>query len=182
MPAGLERDAGQAWDAPAEPAVFCGSPSGSWEEPQAFFLRDGRNASAAGRRSSRAQSGDSTRTPSGAHPLRVGPIAQDANGSALIQGAHAPDARAVRSRPRGSGCNSSGHTAGDERVSRSCVAGQARFRGKTLWDWLQLLIVPAILIAVTFAWSATQTRNDNTREDRRIDADLQLRGGGAFGP
>ena len=42
---------------------------------------------------------------------------------------------------------------------------------KTLWDWLQLLIVPAILIAVTFAWSATQTRNDNKREDRRIRAD-----------
>jgi hypothetical protein len=45
------------------------------------------------------------------------------------------------------------------------------FRGKTLWDWLQLLIVPAILIAVTFAWSATQTRSDNKREDRRIAAD-----------
>jgi hypothetical protein len=42
---------------------------------------------------------------------------------------------------------------------------------KTLWDWLQLLIVPAILIAVTFAWSATQTRSDNKREDRRIAAD-----------
>src|SRR6476469_2809256 len=43
--------------------------------------------------------------------------------------------------------------------------------GKTLWDWLQLLIVPAILIGVTFAWSATQTRSDNKREDRRIAAD-----------
>ena len=43
--------------------------------------------------------------------------------------------------------------------------------GKTLWDWLQLLIVPAILIGVTFAWSATQTRSDNKREDRRIEAD-----------
>ena len=42
---------------------------------------------------------------------------------------------------------------------------------KTLWDWLQLLIVPAILVAVTFAWSATQTRSDNRREDRRIAAD-----------
>ena len=42
---------------------------------------------------------------------------------------------------------------------------------KTLWDWLQLLIVPAILIGVTFAWSATQTRSDNRREDRRIAAD-----------
>jgi hypothetical protein len=42
---------------------------------------------------------------------------------------------------------------------------------KTLWDWLQLLIVPAILIGVTFAWSAMQTRSDNKREDRRIAAD-----------
>jgi uncharacterized protein YjbI with pentapeptide repeats len=45
------------------------------------------------------------------------------------------------------------------------------FRRKTLWDWLQLLIVPAILIAVTFVWSATQTRSDNKREDRRVAAD-----------
>ena len=42
---------------------------------------------------------------------------------------------------------------------------------KTLWNWLQLLIVPAILIGVTFAWSALQTRSDNDREDRRIEAD-----------
>src|SRR3954470_1616751 len=42
---------------------------------------------------------------------------------------------------------------------------------KTLWDWLQLLIVPAILIAVTFAWSATQTSSNNKRDDRRIAAD-----------
>ena len=41
----------------------------------------------------------------------------------------------------------------------------------TLWDWLQLLVVPAILIGVTFVWSATQTRSDNRREDRRIAAD-----------
>src|SRR5213592_4542882 len=42
---------------------------------------------------------------------------------------------------------------------------------KTLWDWLQLLIVPAILVGVTFAWSASQTRSDSRREDRRIAAD-----------
>ena len=42
---------------------------------------------------------------------------------------------------------------------------------KTLWDWFQLLIVPVILIGVTFAWSFTQTRSDNEREDRRIAAD-----------
>src|SRR5438552_19208420 len=44
-------------------------------------------------------------------------------------------------------------------------------RSKTLWDWLQLLIVPAILIGVTFVWSYSQTRSDNKREDRRIAAD-----------
>ena len=42
---------------------------------------------------------------------------------------------------------------------------------KTLWDWLQLLIVPVILIGVTFVWSTMQTRSDNKREDRRIAAD-----------
>jgi hypothetical protein len=46
---------------------------------------------------------------------------------------------------------------------------------KTLWDWLQLLIVPAILVAVTFAWSARQTSTDNKREDRRSQ-DATLRG------
>jgi uncharacterized protein YjbI with pentapeptide repeats len=43
--------------------------------------------------------------------------------------------------------------------------------GKTLWDWLQLLIVPAILIGVTFAWSTLQTRSENQREEGRIAAD-----------
>jgi uncharacterized protein YjbI with pentapeptide repeats len=45
------------------------------------------------------------------------------------------------------------------------------FSRKTLWDWLQLLIVPAILVGLTFVWSASQTRSDNRREDRRIAAD-----------
>jgi uncharacterized protein YjbI with pentapeptide repeats len=45
---------------------------------------------------------------------------------------------------------------------------------KTLWDWLQLLIVPAILIGVTFAWSAEQTSRDNRRtEETRQDTTLQ---------
>ena len=58
-----------------------------------------------------------------------------------------------------------GRTALEDGTERAGAAGQ------TLWDWLQLLIVPAILIGVTFVWSATQTRSDNKREDRRIDAD-----------
>ena len=45
---------------------------------------------------------------------------------------------------------------------------------KTLWDLLQLLIVPAILIGVTLVWSARQTSSDNKREERRSqDAMLQ---------
>jgi hypothetical protein len=43
--------------------------------------------------------------------------------------------------------------------------------GKTPWDWLPLLIVPAIPIGIMFAWSATSTRSDNRRGDRRIAVD-----------
>jgi len=44
--------------------------------------------------------------------------------------------------------------------------------GKTLWDWLQLLVVPVILIVVTLYWSAQQTaKSDRRREDRRIAVD-----------
>src|SRR5215217_5367930 len=42
---------------------------------------------------------------------------------------------------------------------------------KTLWDWLELLIVPVILIVATLAWTGLQTSSDNTREERRIAAD-----------
>src|SRR4249920_425555 len=42
---------------------------------------------------------------------------------------------------------------------------------KTLWDLLQLLIVPVILVGVSLLWSASQTKSDNRREDRRIAAD-----------
>jgi uncharacterized protein YjbI with pentapeptide repeats len=57
------------------------------------------------------------------------------------------------------------------RTALSKTAGEEIQPAKTLWDWLQLLIVPAILIGVTFAWSFSQTRSDNKREDRRIAAD-----------
>jgi len=42
---------------------------------------------------------------------------------------------------------------------------------KTLWDLLQLLIVPAILVGIGLWWNASQTSRDNAREDRRIAAD-----------
>jgi uncharacterized protein YjbI with pentapeptide repeats len=59
----------------------------------------------------------------------------------------------------------------EEKARRRWVPQWTGFARKTLWDWLQLLIVPAILIGVTFVWSASQTRSDNKREDRRIAAD-----------
>ena len=40
-------------------------------------------------------------------------------------------------------------------------------RGKTLWDWLQLLVVPAILIAVVSLWNSSQATRDNHRADQQ---------------
>src|SRR4051812_10016274 len=45
------------------------------------------------------------------------------------------------------------------------------FRGKTLWDWLQLMIVPAILIGVTLEFNAAQTRRDDAVAGRRLVSD-----------
>lgn len=42
-----------------------------------------------------------------------------------------------------------------------------RRSGKTLWDGLELLIVPLALAAVGFAFSAAQSARDNRRDDRR---------------
>jgi uncharacterized protein YjbI with pentapeptide repeats len=50
--------------------------------------------------------------------------------------------------------------------------GEVR-RAKTLWDWLQLLVVPAILILVVALWNTSQTSRDKRREDKaRQDAML----------
>ena len=38
---------------------------------------------------------------------------------------------------------------------------------KTLWDWLQLLVVPAILILVVTLWNSSQTSRDNHRADQQ---------------
>jgi uncharacterized protein YjbI with pentapeptide repeats len=51
--------------------------------------------------------------------------------------------------------------------------GQEIRRPKTLWDWLQLLIVPAILLVVVALWNASQASRDKSREDQsRQDATL----------
>lgn len=40
-------------------------------------------------------------------------------------------------------------------------------RSKTLWDWLQLLIVPAVLAAGAIGINSAQTHRDQKREDKR---------------
>jgi uncharacterized protein YjbI with pentapeptide repeats len=45
---------------------------------------------------------------------------------------------------------------------------------KTAWDFLQLLIVPAILVVIALAFNASQASRDRRREDRRIREDRAL--------
>ena len=81
-----------------------------------------------------------------------------------------------------------GRTRRNERVSRSCAGiGLAYSNGvgrrhqgvevqpaKTLWDWLQLLIVPVILIAAVTLWNKAQTARDKRAADQaRQDATLR---------
>jgi len=40
-------------------------------------------------------------------------------------------------------------------------------KGKTLWDWLALLIVPAVLAAGAYGINSAQTSRDQRREDKR---------------
>jgi hypothetical protein len=41
------------------------------------------------------------------------------------------------------------------------------FADKTLWDWLQLMVIPLVLAGVAFALNAFQNERDQSREDRR---------------
>ena len=45
---------------------------------------------------------------------------------------------------------------------------------KTAWDFLQLLIVPAILVVIALAFNASQASRDRSREDRRVREDRAL--------
>jgi hypothetical protein len=47
-------------------------------------------------------------------------------------------------------------------------------RGKTLWDWLQLLIIPAMLAVVGYAFNHTSSRNaQRTATDNQREAALE---------
>jgi hypothetical protein len=45
---------------------------------------------------------------------------------------------------------------------------------KTLWDWLQLLIIPLGLAAVAFAFNDAHTRRDQKREDARVSRERSI--------
>ncbi len=51
---------------------------------------------------------------------------------------------------------------------------RAGFRGKTVWDWLDLLIVPLMLALITIAFAWQQDARQNDIEDRRADAERKL--------
>lgn len=48
------------------------------------------------------------------------------------------------------------------------------FRGKTVWDWLGLLIVPAILLIGSVWINSTIQRNDEARAEKRAEVDRQI--------
>jgi uncharacterized protein YjbI with pentapeptide repeats len=45
---------------------------------------------------------------------------------------------------------------------------------KTLWDWLQLLIIPLVLALAAFALNATQADRDRKQEERRVARDRAI--------
>jgi hypothetical protein len=46
--------------------------------------------------------------------------------------------------------------------------------GKTLWDFLQLLIVPAMLAVIALLFNASQASRERHSEDRRVRVDRAL--------
>jgi Pentapeptide repeats (8 copies) len=50
-------------------------------------------------------------------------------------------------------------------------AGSPKAPPKTLWDWLDLLVVPLALAAVAFALNLAQSNRDHRREDQRARED-----------
>jgi hypothetical protein len=46
--------------------------------------------------------------------------------------------------------------------------------GKNLWDWLQLLIIPAVLAIGGYAFTYTTSRNDREATERRTQAEREI--------
>jgi len=48
------------------------------------------------------------------------------------------------------------------------------FGGKTLWDWLQLLVVPIVLSLITVAFAWQQSNHQQEIEEKRAESDRQI--------
>jgi uncharacterized protein YjbI with pentapeptide repeats len=48
------------------------------------------------------------------------------------------------------------------------------FRGKTLWDWLQLLVIPLALAAIALGFNFLQSDREAKREDARKERELAI--------
>src|SRR5205823_14081475 len=48
------------------------------------------------------------------------------------------------------------------------------FSGKTLWEWLQLLIIPAVLAVGGYAFTYTTSRNDQAATEKRTQAERDI--------
>ena len=62
-----------------------------------------------------------------------------------------------------------GDAPNQEGGERARVAGR-----KTLWDWMELLIVPAHLAGIAFAFSSAQNQRDRRQEARRAARELAI--------
>src|SRR2546430_17242879 len=47
-------------------------------------------------------------------------------------------------------------------------------RGKTLWDWLQLLIIPVVLAVGGYLFNYTTSRNERNAADKRNQTEREL--------
>ena len=47
-------------------------------------------------------------------------------------------------------------------------------RGKTLWDWLQLLIIPAVLAVGGYIFNYTISRNERNAADQRNQTEREI--------
>ncbi len=47
-------------------------------------------------------------------------------------------------------------------------------RGKTIWDWLQLLIIPAVLAVGGYLFNYSTSRNERNAADRQNQAEREI--------
>ena len=59
-------------------------------------------------------------------------------------------------------------------VQRAQDATEDTRQSKTLWDWMQLLVVPLALAVVGFGFNAAQSEREHQREERRTRVDREL--------